>query len=342
MIFDDPILGGLLGDDTMLALWSSKRQLQHMLAFEAAWSRALGDETGAAAIEQVKLDVEAIRVGMSKDGVPIPALVRQLKAIAGPDVHKGATSQDVIDTALSLTLRETSDALDKRLAALGDALAALAHTHGDARMMGRTRMQAAMPITVQNRIASWATPLADHRARLKALRPQVERVQIGGPAGDRAGIAPSVVSAVAQSLDLEATDRAWHSQRDGIGAYGSWLSLVTGTLGKLGQDICLMAQQGVDEIALAGGGGSSAMAHKSNPVLAELLVTLARFNAAQLGGLHQALVHEQERSGAAWTLEWMILPQMAAATGRALSAASELISKIERIGSGAAARRTDG
>jgi 3-carboxy-cis,cis-muconate cycloisomerase len=92
-----------------------------------------------------------------------------------------------------------------------------------------------------------------------------------------------------------------------------------------------MAQQGIDEVTLTGGGGSSAMPHKQNPILAELLVTLARFNATQVAGMHHALVHEQERSGAAWALEWMILPQMAQATARSLSVASEICRKITSI-----------
>ena len=94
-----------------------------------------------------------------------------------------------------------------------------------------------------------------------------------------------------------------------------------------------MALQGIDESVLEAGGGSSAMPHKSNPILAELLVTLARFNATQAAGLHHSLVHEQERSGAAWMLEWMILPSMSLATGRALTAATSLINSISDIGS---------
>ena len=90
------------------------------------------------------------------------------------------------------------------------------------------------------------------------------------------------------------------------------------------------------EAALAGGGRSSAMPHKQNPVDAEVLVTLARFNAVQIGGLHQALVHEQERSGAAWTLEWMILPAMAEASGTALTTAARLLGRLTRLGDAAA------
>src|SRR5690606_41657811 len=95
-------------------------------------------------------------------------------------------------------------------------------------------------------------------------------------------------------------------------------SLITGNLGKFGQDVALMAQSEMGEIELATGGSSSAMPHKKNPVPAEVLVTLARFNATLLAGMHQSIVHENERSGAAWTLEWMILPQMVVATAAAL------------------------
>ena len=109
---------------------------------------------------------------------------------------------------------------------------------------------------------------------------------------------------------------------------------MTGSLGKFGQDVALLAQSEVGEIRLASGGGSSAMPHKVNPVGAEVLVTLARFNATLLSGMHQALVHENERSGAAWTLEWMLLPQMMAATGAALATAQRLLPDIAFRGAG--------
>jgi 3-carboxy-cis,cis-muconate cycloisomerase len=99
----------------------------------------------------------------------------------------------------------------------------------------------------------------------------------------------------------------------------------------MGQDIALMAQSEVGEIRLASGGGSSAMPHKHNPIGAEILVTLARFNATLVSGMHHALVHENERSGAAWTLEWMLLPQMAVATASALRTASELLDGLEFV-----------
>ena len=139
----------------------------------------------------------------------------------------------------------------------------------------------------------------------------------------------TVIRSMAAQLDLEAPQRARHNERDGIVAFASALAALTGSLGKIGQDIALMVQTEVGEAKLASGGGSSAMPHKSNPVGAEVLVTLARFNATLVAGMHQALVHENERSGAAWTLEWMLLPQIAVAAGAALNTASELIAGLE-------------
>ena len=344
-VFSHPWLGGLFGDEEIAALWAPEAQLAHLLAFEAAWSRALGAsgqvdreraESVARAIERFEPDVADLRRGTGQDGLPVPALVAQLKAALGAEgVHSGATSQDLIDTALSLTLMATFEVLRGRLEGLAAALDRLDEGQGSFTLMGRTRMQAATPMTVGDRIAAWAGPLPNHIARIDALTPRIARLQLGGASGNRAGWGDHpdrLIRAMEAAFSLPAGDKAWHAMRDGVGEAASVFSLITGTLGKIGQDIALMAQQGLDEVRLKGGGGSSAMPHKQNPILAELLVTLARFNAVQVGGIHQALVHEQERSGAAWALEWMILPQMALATGRALSAGIELIGSVERIG----------
>lgn len=343
-IFDHPWLGGLFADPEMAALWSPEAQLAGMRAFEAAWSRALGRagmadpeaaETAARAIEGMAFDLADLRAGTAQDGVVVPRLVAQMKAAAGAPVHKGATSQDVIDSATALAMRDTLALLDTRLAALIEALTALDMRFGARTLMGRTRMQAATEITVHDRIAPWLLPLIAHRHRLGELRPRVAQVQIGGASGDRAalgGMAEQIAADVASALGLGNPPRAWHAMRDGMAEFAGFLSLVSGTLGKIGQDIALMAQQGISEIALSGGGGSSAMPHKQNPVRAELLVTLARFNAVQLSAMHLALVHEQERSGTSWALEWMVLPQMAQATGCGLCAALTITSQVQRMG----------
>lgn len=346
-VFFHPWLGKLFGDAEAAGIWSADMQLRHMLAFEAAYTRALGAvgrideedaESTAQAISEAWVDLDSLNEATARDGVVIPDLVAQLRratGVEGPALHKGTTSQDVIDTALALTIRDYNSLLADRLTALETELAALTERFHAAPMMGRTRMQAALPITVADRISTWALPLQGHQTRLAAMRPRLEALQFGGAAGDRAATSPhgdEIAAHMAKALGLSNPPRAWHATREGVVDYANLLSLVTGTLGKMGQDICLMAQQGVDEIKLSGGGGSSAMPHKQNPVLAELLVTLARFNAVQVSGMHHAMIHEQERSGAAWSLEWMILPQMAEATARSLSAAIELCGQITRIG----------
>ncbi|MFK8081575.1 MAG: 3-carboxy-cis,cis-muconate cycloisomerase [Granulosicoccus sp.] len=343
--FDHPWLSGLFADEAMVAIWSAEKTLQHMLSFECAWSRSLGvaglcdcteAQAAAEAIECASIDLTSLHKGTARDGVPVPDLVAQLKKVTDSGaVHIGATSQDVVDTSLVLVLRDTSDLITRRLQDLIAQIDTLENRFGDASLMGRTRMQAATPITVRDRLQSWRLPLQSHCLRLENLRPTIEKVQIGGASGDRAALgnhAQTVVAEVAAALGLAPTQRCWHAMRDSVVEYASFLSLVSGTLGKMGQDVALMSQQGIEEIATIGGGNSSAMAHKQNPVLAELLITIARFNAVQVSGMHQAMVHEQERSGSAWSLEWMILPQMALATGRSLAAGSEICRSIIRLG----------
>ncbi|HEV7246522.1 MAG TPA: 3-carboxy-cis,cis-muconate cycloisomerase [Shinella sp.] len=344
--FDHPYLFGLLGDGEIAALFSAAAELEAMLAFEVALAKAEAGEgiitqDAALAIAETahrfSPDVASLRTATARDGVVVPDLVRQLRAAVGEPhgkhVHVGATSQDVIDSGLMLRLSRVLPILENRLEALAANLDGLAADFGDRPLMGRTRMQAAIEITVKDRIESWRSPLARHAGRLKGFAKDGLAVQFGGAAGtlEKLGAkGPAVRAALARELGL-ADAPQWHSQRDRIGDLAALLAAMTGSLGKLGQDVALMADRG-DEIALAGGGGSSAMPHKQNPVGAEVLVTLARFNAAQLGGLAQAAVHEQERSGAAWTLEWLILPQMVAAAGVSLRLAGDLIASVKRLG----------
>lgn len=317
----------------------------HMLAFEAAWTRALKN-VGAISVADAGVALAAIAdfepidltAGSQSDGVPVPAFVRALRKGlpegAAQAIHTGATSQDVVDTAMALTLLQVLDHLHARLNRLEAALAGLDQRFGAAPLMARTRMQAALPATASLRVDAWRRGIGGQIARVDAVRAEVAKVQIGGAIGLRdkpAGQGVAVAQAVADELGLKLTP-VWHSDRSGMVSYGHWLTLVAGSLGKIGQDIALMAQQGVDEITLTGGGGSSAMPHKQNPVAAEAMVALSRFVAAQQGLLAQAMVHEQERSGTAWALEWMTLPAMAEATGAAINHGLAVVGQITRIG----------
>ncbi|NGO53087.1 3-carboxy-cis,cis-muconate cycloisomerase [Allomesorhizobium camelthorni] len=344
--FDHPLLSGLFGDEEVAALLGFDAELAAMLRFEIALAASEAEagvipQEAANAITKAlagfKPDMAALRNGVARDGVAVPELIWQMRGMIGAPhadrLHFGATSQDAIDTALVLRLRPVLEVLERRLYELVERFEGLNKRFGRNPLMGRTRMQAAIDISAGDRIRSWREPLVRHKARLEALRPALLAVQFGGAAGtlDKLGGKGNAVrAALAQRLGLADVPQ-WQSQRDRIADFASFLSLLTGSLGKFGQDIALMAQSG-GEIALSGGGGSSAMPHKQNPVAAEILITLARFNATQLSGMHHALVHEQERSGSSWSLEWLILPQMIVAASSALRLATELTGRIDRLG----------
>jgi 3-carboxy-cis,cis-muconate cycloisomerase len=341
-------LDPLLTDHALLELIGTKVELQATLSFEIGLAEAeaecgLISKEAASEIARVargfQPDLTELADATLRDGVVVANFVKQLKVHIGApykeSVHFGATSQDVIDTALAMKLRAVFDLFDRRLSDLLAALDRLIADHGQATLMGRSRMQAAIPITVGDRLTVWRGLVSRAQVALGPVRSHMLVVSLAGPAGTSDKFddkIDAVRHSLAGLLGLSVPDYVPHAARDRIADLGGWLSQVTGALGKIGQDIALMAQNEISEIELSGAGTSSAMAHKQNPVRAEVLVSLARFNAVQLSGLHQSLVHEQERSGAAWTLEWLILPQMLNATGTALLHADALLDSIKRIG----------
>ncbi|MBB4567123.1 3-carboxy-cis,cis-muconate cycloisomerase [Rhizobium leucaenae] len=341
--FDHPFLSGLLGDEEVSAYFSLEADIRAMLTFEAALAKAEArhgviPQEAAQRIAKVCAeflpDISSLKSATAMDGVVVPDLVKQLRKAVGGEaaqhLHFGATSQDVIDSSLMIRLKAVAFLFTGRLFAVTSALGTLEKQCGSNRLMGHTRMQAAIPITVSDRLRTWRDPLDKYRDRLTQ---ESFPIQFGGAVGtlEKLGSkAAAVRASLAQELDL-ADEAQWQSQRAKIAELANLFSLISGSLGKIGQDIALLAQAG-DEIELCGGGGSSAMPHKQNPVAAETLVSLARFNAVQLSGIHQSLLHEQERSGAAWTLEWLLLPPMVMATAASLQLARELIGKVKRLG----------
>jgi 3-carboxy-cis,cis-muconate cycloisomerase len=348
---DSPILSALLGDDEVAGYFSVEADIIAMLAFESALARAQGTAglipmaaaaRIAAVCDEFSPDIASLAGGAARDGVVAPALVRLLRAKVGAPhdahVHRGATSQDVVDTSLILRLTPVLGLFDARLRKLTTSLSELATAQGTVSLMGRTRMQRALPIHAADKLRAWREPLERHIARLDELRPRLLVVQFGGPVGVRGDLGDkgaAIVTELARLLQLGAGP-CWQVERDALAEFAGWTSLVAGSLGKIGADVAIMAQNEIGEVKLAESGGSSAMPHKSNPVRAEALVALARFNAALLGAHHQALVHENERSGAAWTLEWLVLPQMVVAAAAALRHTTALCAGLQFVEQGPA------
>ena len=342
--FDSTIYGGLFADPEILDLFSDAAEIAAMLRMEAALAVAEGEagvipnnaarriaETAGALV----IDPASLAAGTASAGAPVPALVVALRDAVGADaahyVHWGATSQDVIDTGLVLRLRDVLEIFAARLTALSAQLASLARDHRATLMVGRTRSQQATPTTFGLKVAGWRQPLRRHAVRLDELRPRLVVLSLGGAAGTLAALgdkALAIEAAMARELGLGVPTLPWHSQRDSIAELAGWLSLVTGSLGKIGVDLILLAQSEVREISPGSGGGSSTMPQKANPVGDEALVSLARFNAGLVSSLHHALGPAHERDGAAWQTEWLALPQMVVATGAALRRAGAVLDDL--------------
>jgi len=293
----------------------------------------------ADAAANLRIDYGRLRSGVEISGVPVIELVRQLREQVGGKaadyVHWGATSQDIIDTARVLQIRTALAILESKLESVIQNLAQLADRHRHTLMAGRTHSQQAVPITFGFKAANWLAPLLRHRERLAELKPRILAVQFGGAVGTLASLGESgtqVQEALAEELKLNLLPIPWHTQRDSMAELASWLSLITGSLAKIAQDIILLAQSEVGELRESGDashGGSSTMPQKSNPIISELVITAARTNASLLGSMHQAQIQEHERGTHGWQMEWLILPQMFTLTTTALKKALYLSQNLD-------------
>ncbi len=331
----------LLKDVEVECLLGDAALARAMVEVERALARVQGrlgliDGTAAARIDQglagFTADLEDMARGVRGSAVPVPALLRQLRDELDPELrpllHLGATSQDIVDTALVLQLSAVLELIAGRIRATLQALIDIAEAHGQTVMLARTRFQPALPTTFGLKVAGWLLPLARHLERLAELRPRLLVIQFGGAAGTLAPLGergPAVMDALAHELGLASPPMPWHTQRDGPLELAAWLAQVAGSLGKLGTDVLLMAQGEVGELREAAGGGSSTLPQKANPIRAEALVTLARRAGIELGAMAGALVAAHERDGTTWQGEWLSLPGLASTTGAALDHALTLV-----------------
>jgi 3-carboxy-cis,cis-muconate cycloisomerase len=344
---DSTIFAPLFNDDEVSDLLSDVALVRALVEVEVALARAqarIGVIPASAAdaigkVTTTDIDIAALTHGTIRSGFPIIALVQELRkrvsAEAAPFVHWGATTQDIMDTACVLQWRATIKLMRQRLGAIGHDLSALADKHRATLLAGRTHGQQALPITFGLKVAAWLAPLIRHRERLEEIERRLLVVQFGGAAGTLAALDDkglAVTSEFAKELSLGLPAMPWHAQRDSLVEFAGWLSLVTGSLGKMAQDIILMAQTEVGEIGEsgeAGRGGSSTMPQKSNPITSELIVAAARMNASLLAALHHAQIQEHERATHGWQVEWLSLPQMIMLTGGALKHAAYLAQNLQ-------------
>jgi 3-carboxy-cis,cis-muconate cycloisomerase len=346
--FDSTLYRELLHDAEIGQLFSGDAELGAMIRVEAALAAVQGSlgiipEASATQITQTlrDLNIEPARLAAptGNDGIPVPALVAALRdAMPAPEhsqyLHWGATSQDIMDTGLVLRLRGVCDIVDARLRLLLSALADLAVAHAQLPLAARTRRQPATPTSFGAVLAAWGAPLLGQLEALVRIRPRLLRVSLAGAAGNSSALgenADEQRAALAAELEIGDSELPWHSDRSALVEFASTLTRINGALAKLGEDCLLGSQAEVGELALASGGASSTMPQKQNPVQAETLLSLFQLAAGLDGAMTQALLHRQQRDGAAWMLEWHALPQICMACGRALQLAISLVTQLQPV-----------
>jgi 3-carboxy-cis,cis-muconate cycloisomerase len=342
----DRLLGGLFGRSAVGA--GDADWLQAMLDTEAALARALeraglaAAGAGAAVTAAAQADrFSAAEIGRQAalTGNPVPALVRALSDGLPTDareaVHRGATSQDIIDTAAMLLASRALAVIEADLATAADRAAALADAHAHTVMAGRTLLQQAVPVTFGLVAAGWLTALDDARRELSRLRATRLAVQFGGAAGtlaslDAAGTA--VCSLLAQELELREPTLPWHTDRLRILQLAASLAGACAALGKIARDVTLLAQTEIGELAEGSDdprqGGSSAMPHKRNPVMSVVILGCTKRAPGLLATLAAAAEQELQRAAGGWHAEWEPLTDLLRLTGSAASWSASLLAGL--------------
>ncbi len=344
-VFDSALYAHLFPTGEVGRLFTDSAEIRAMLLVEGALARVQGaaghiPADSAAAIARATLEVQIDAATLAKatggNGVSVPALIATLRdEMQAPEhaqyVHWGPTSQDIIDTALILRLRQALALIEADMRTALRALATLAETWADLPMAARTYGQHATPTSFGAVAAGWGSPLLNLLGELPALRDACLLVSLSGAAGSASQLGPDPAqlrSELALALNLKDPGRSWHSDRTPVLRLADWLTRVALALGKLGEDTIQMVQSGIGEIDLGGGGASSTMPQKQNPVGPSVMVALARHTSGQLAVLQGAAMPRNQRDGAAWFTEWLCLPQIVLGAAAAAQTAAPLCTAI--------------
>ena len=334
--FDSSIYRDLFGTPAMRAVFNDQAQVERYVEVEVALAKAqakvglipqdAADEI-AARSDASKMDLDKLKAETDIVGYPIVGIVPQMakqSGEAGRFVHWGATTQDIMDTATVLQMRDALALVETDLAAIEAALVHHAKKHRDTVMAGRTHLQHALPVTFGYKAAVWLSMIRRHRERLAQLRPRALIVQFSGASGTLASLGADglkVQAALAAELGLRQPDITWHAARDTMAEVACFLGLVTGSLSKIAVDVMLMMQTEIGEVFepfVQGRGSSSTMPQKRNPISCEMIVALAKAVRNHVGLMLDGMAADHERATGPWHLEWIAVPEMFIASAGAL------------------------
>lgn len=341
----------LFSTPAMDRVFSLDNQLRQMTRFEWALSGALESAgvaaAGSAAAIQPLLDAAFIdRAALLSEArnagnIAIPFVrqlttaVRERSAGAAQSIHLGATSQDVLDTAVVLQTREALALIGADIDELIRQFTVQAHAHAGTMLAGRTWLQAGPPTTLGLKIAGWVAALRRHRRRVESAAASATVLQFGGAVGTLAALGekgPEISAALAKALDLREPELPWHTHRDRFVEVACALGMLVGTLGKIARDVSLMMQTEVGELfepAAEGRGGSSAMPHKRNPVASAMILAAATRVPSLVATLLAAMPQEHERGLGNWQAEWETYPDIFRLTSVSLDRCLEIARGME-------------
>lgn len=341
------VFGDLFSTPDMRRAFSEQAWFARMVDVEGALARAeaavgVVPADAAQAISEVcktfQPDLAQLKDGTERVGYPVLPLVRQIAEAAGDAggyVHWGATTQDVMDTALVLQVRAGLDLIEADLKRLMIALTAAARAYRDAPMAGRTHLQHALPVTFGFKCANWLAPLTRSLERLAQCRARVEQLQFAGAVGTLASLGAdgaAVRTALGKELNLCVPAIGWHTARDNLAETAACLGVLTGALGKIATDVVLLMQSEVGEVFepyAPGRGGSSTMPQKRNPMSCEYILAAQRNVQAQVTVMFGAGAADHERGTGPWHAEWTALPQIFLLSAGALARTAEIVEGME-------------
>jgi 3-carboxy-cis,cis-muconate cycloisomerase len=333
-VFGDQEVIRLFSEESLVAAWLEvERALADAQAKLGVIPSEAAREIAAAAVPE-HVDLPALREQTLVVGYPILPLLDQIvqrSPAAGRYLHRGATTQDVMDTGLALIVGRALDHIERVVRRLGDGLATLAQEHRRTVMPGRTHAQPAVPIAFGGKAAVWLSELVRHVERLRSARAGLAVVQLHGAAGTAAALGPrsrDVRRGVARRLGLPTVDVPWHTTRDGVAEAGFALAALAGLGGRLAREVVELSRPEIGELREEDGhhrGASSTMPQKANPIGSEAVIGMSLLAAHHAGALLAALQGTHERSAGEWQVEWDAVPAVFAAAAGAVAGTARIV-----------------
>ena len=342
-VLDSILFRDAFGTPAMRAVFDDHELIRKYVQVEIALARAearcgvipvAAAEEIAAQCSAASLDLDLLRRETDIVGYPILPLVKQISRQAGASggyVHWGATTQDIMDTAVVLQIRDGFDLIEADIHALRGILAGLAKRYRDTPMAGRTHLQQALPVTFGYKAAIWLDMFDRHAERLQQARPRVLVGEFAGAAGTLASLGDkglAVQAALMEELGLGVPVSTWHVARDGFAEAVNLLGVITGSLGKIAYDVMIMASNEFAELYepfVKGRGASSTMPQKRNPISSELMLACAKGVRQQAGLMLDAMVQDLERATGPWHAEWIAIPEAFVLAAGALNQAKFML-----------------